>query len=471
MSSLIDEKEQKLSVDEIIVSGSTLAAIWHMSWPMLVQMLIVSVASFADVWVAGKLGSDTQAAIGICNQIWFLMLLMTVALSSGSMALISRFWGARDYEQAEEAGRQSMLFAIVFGVLSTGAGLLAARPLLLLSGASATVQELGWQFLSVDLLSQLPFTIVWTAHSMFRAVGNSRVPMLNWMAMAVVIVSLDLFLCLKLHMGIAGIGWAWLGGGMVGTILNLVLLTQSDLKRSLDLAPTLGAIFGGKKEELKRTLDWMKRILNVGIPTCIQDLAWVMGNFALFSIFALTQNPTDSEAAWTIGFRLEEMICTLPLHAIGCSVGTIIGQNLGAGKPERAERAGWQATQLSLLFLVPITIVMYINAEPIARLMSQDREVVMLTADYLRIVGLCQPLVACWIVLFGAMTGAGYTKWPMWIGILCLTVIRLPLSYLLVHNYNMGTNGIWIGISASAAVIGMLAILRFRSGVWKTQKV
>ncbi len=95
----------------------------------------------------------------------------------------------------------------------------------------------------------------------------------------------------------------------------------------------------------------------------------------------------------------------------------------------------------------------------------------MLTADYLRIVGLCQPLVACWIVLFGAMTGAGYTKWPMWIGILCLTVIRLPLSYLLVHNYNMGTNGIWIGISASAAVIGMLAILRFRSGVWKTQKV
>ncbi|MBI5172022.1 MAG: hypothetical protein HY986_03995, partial [Candidatus Melainabacteria bacterium] len=138
MSSLIDEKEQKLSVDEIIVSGSTLAAIWHMSWPMLVQMLIVSAASFADVWVAGKLGSDTQAAIGICNQIWFLMLLMTVALSSGSMALISRFWGARDYEQAEEAGRQSMLFAIVFGVLSTGAGLLAARPLLMLSGASAT---------------------------------------------------------------------------------------------------------------------------------------------------------------------------------------------------------------------------------------------------------------------------------------------------------------------------------------------
>ncbi len=462
MSSLIDEKERKLSADEIIVAGSTWAAIWHMSWPMLIQMLIVSAASFADVWVAGKLGSDTQAAIGICNQIWFMMLLMTVALSSGAMALISRFWGARDYKQAVVAGRQSLLFGIIFGVLSTLAGLLATKPLLAMSGVTPAVQELGWKFLSVDLLSQLPFTIVWTAHSMFRAIGNSRVPMLNWLAMAVVIITLDLVLALKCQLGIAGIGWAWLGGGLVGTALNLYLLSKSDLKESLNLF---------KDFELAPTIDWMKRILNIGIPTCVQDLAWVLGNFALYGIFSLTSNPTSSEAAWTIGFRLEEMLCTLPLHAIGCSLGTVVGQNLGAGRPDRAEKAGWQANTASLLIEIPTCILMFIFAEAIAAKMSNDAQVVKLTADYLRIVGLCQPLVASWIVLFGAMTGAGYTKWPMWVGIFCLTVVRLPLAYILVSQYKMGAQGIWVALAASASLVGIMAILRFRSGAWKNQEV
>ena len=173
MSSVLDQKELKAkSLDELIVSGSTLAAIYHMSWPMLVQMLIISAASFVDVYVAGKLGSETQAAIGICNQVWFLMILMTIALSSGTMALVSRFWGAQDYENAIEAGRQSLIFAFIFGVLSTILGLLVAKPLLSITGASATVQDLSWRFLQVDLFSQLPFTMVWTCHSMFRAIGK-----------------------------------------------------------------------------------------------------------------------------------------------------------------------------------------------------------------------------------------------------------------------------------------------------------
>ncbi|MBL0188424.1 MAG: MATE family efflux transporter [Candidatus Obscuribacter sp.] len=472
MSSLIDEKEQQLSVDDVIVSGSTWAAIWHMSWPMLVQMLIVAAASFVDVWIAGKLGSDTQAAIGICNQIWFLMLLMTVALSSGCMALISRFWGARDYQSAIEAGRHSLIFGILFGIASTVLGLATAKPILAMSGATTAVQELGWQFLSVDLLSQLPFTIVWTAHSMFRAIGNSRVPMLNWVAMAIVIISLDFLLCLgPLHLGIAGIGWSWLGGGLVGTVLNLILLRQSDLRDSLDLTPTLLALLKGDKQEIERTRNWVYRILKIGLPTCFQDLAWIFGNFALIAIFAKTKNPTDVMAAWTIGFRLEEIICTLPLHAIGCSVGTIIGQNLGAQKPERAVKTGWQATMIGLAFEVPTAIAMFVFATPIASVMSRDPGVIAPTVAYMQIIGVSEPLVACWIILFGAMTGAGYTKWPMWVGIVALTLVRLPLAYYLTVNGGMGASGVWLAVAISSSLIGLMAIWKYHSGVWKLQKV
>jgi putative MATE family efflux protein len=467
VSSVLDQKEVKAnSLDELIVGGSTLAAIFHMSWPMFVQMLIISAASFADVFVAGKLGSETQAAIGICNQVWFLMVLLTVALSSGTMALVSRFWGARDYDSAIEAGRQSIIFGIIFGTLSTVAGLLAAKPLLAVTGTSPTVQDLGWHFLQIDLFSQLPFTIVWTCHSMFRAIGNSRAPMLIWLAMAAIIISLDIGLCLgPIRMGINGIAISWCIAGCVGVALNFFLLRRSDLKESLNLGPSLKEGFS------PRTKEWIWRIMKVGLPTCVQDLAWVLGNFALFLIFAKTDYPTACQAAWTIGFRLEEMICTLPLHALGASIGTIVGQNLGAKKPERAQRTGWQAMVIGLVLEVPTAIALFVFAEPIARLMTSDPLVLTSTANYLRIVGLSEPFVACWIVLFGALTGAGYTKWPMWIGIVGLTCVRLPLAYVLAHNYHMEANGIWLSIAISSSLIGLMAIQRFHSGVWKTQQV
>jgi len=247
--------------------------------------------------------------------------------------------------------------------------------------------------------------------------------------------------------------------------LNFFLLRQSDLKDSLIIGPAL-------REGLSpRTKEWIWRIMKVGLPTCFQDLAWVLGNFAMFLIFATTKYPTACQAAWTIGFRLEEMLCTLPLHALGASIGTIVGQNLGAKQPDRAERTGWQAMVIGLILELPTASAMFFLAEPIARLMTTDPLVLGETASYLRIVGLSEPLVACWIILFGALTGAGYTKWPMWIGIVGLTCVRLPLAYVLANNCHMGAGGIWLAIAISSGMIGLMAIQRFRSGVWKSQQV
>jgi putative MATE family efflux protein len=462
-SAPIDGSQEEDKNTDRIVNGSTWAAIWHMSWPMMLQMFIISGASFVDITVAKDLGSNTQAAIGICNQIWFLMLMMTVALSSGTLALISRFWGARDYVSAKEAARQSLIFAITFGIASTFLGLLAAKPMLALAGGSAAVQLEGWRYLSIDLLSQLPFTIVWVAHSIFRAIGNSREPMVVWCAMAVVIVSLDIFLCLgPPHLGVAGIGWAWLIGGILGLVLNIYLLAQSELKEALDLR---GAYKNGIKKE------WLWRILKVGVPTCIQDVAWVLGNFALFWIFSFTPNPTVCQASWTIGFRVEEMLFTLPLHAIAASIGTIVGQNLGANKTERASQSGWQASHIGLLMTVPGSLALYLFAGQIATLMSRDLPVITCTTSFLQYLSFSMPFVACWFILFGAMAGAGYTRWPMWVGLICLTLVRLPLAYILATYTSMGTSGIWLAISISSTIIGLLAIWKFKEGGWKNQTV
>jgi len=450
-------------IDDVILSGSTWAAIWHMTWPLLLQMSSISVASFCDVWVAGKLGSQVQAAIGICGQVWFFMMLMTVALSVGTTAIVSRHWGARDIDTARLAARQSVIFAVLFGSSSAIAGLIIARWLLGVLGASPEVQELGWQYLRVDLLSQLPFTIIWVCHSIWRAIGNSRTPMMNWLMMVCVIIILDFTLCLNpLHLGVSGIAWAWVAASCLGVISNVILLRQTELADCVRLRALI-------KEGVSK--EWLLKIFTIGIPACITDLAWVGGCFALFLIFARTSNPTACQASWAIGFRLEEVVSCLPVYALAAAVSPIVGQNLGAKQADRAERAGWQVTLVGVLFTSVVAFLLFFGAEWLARLMSSDEKVVEFSKQYFQVVGLSQPFVALWLILFGAMQGAGYTAWPMWAGVLSMTLLRLPLAWILTTMYFDGPMGCWIGLAITSVILGLVATWRYKTGVWKLQKV
>jgi putative MATE family efflux protein len=456
-----DTKEQR--ADDVITRGTTWAAIWHMSWPLLLNMCTISVASFADVWVAGKLGSDTQAAIGICGQIGFFMIMLAVALSAGTTALVSRFWGAGDYKGAVEAARYSLIFAFIFGCVSSAIGLLVARPLVRMLGAAPAVEHQGWQYLKWDLLSHIPFTMLWVANSIFRAKGDARVPMITWILMTTLICALDVGLCLgPIKMGIAGIGLAWLIAGTVGVLFSLYVLARSELKEALNLKGSF---------EKEKSKEWLLRLLRIGIPACIQDLSWVGGNFLLLIILAHTKDPTSAQAAWGVGLRVEEMIGGMPIYALSMAVGTIVGQNLGAKQPERAVKAGWHVAAIGAGFNVVVATVLFFFAREIASMMSSDQKVIAFTCDYLRVIGLCQPFVALWLILFGAMQGAGYTRWPMIASTLVLTLFRLPLAWHLSVTQNWGPTGTWVAVSISVFIVGMLAVWRFQSGVWKEQKV
>ena len=456
-----DKKEER--ADDVIIRGSIWAAIWHMSWPLILNMLTISIASFADVWVAGKLGSDTQAAIGICGQIGFFMIMLAVALSAGTTALVSRFWGAGDYKGAVDAARYSLIFAFIFGCISSAIGLLVARPLVRMLGAAPAVEEQGWQYLKLDLLSHIPFTVLWVSNSIFRAKGDARVPMVTWSLMTVLICSLDVGLCLgPIKMGIAGIGLAWLIAGTVGMLFNIFMLSRSELKEAL----TFKGSFTNEQSK-----EWLMRLLRIGIPACIQDLSWVGGNFLLLFILAHTPDPTSAQASWGVGLRVEEMIGGMPIYALSMAVGTIVGQNLGAKQPDRAVKAGWQVALLGAGFNLLVAAGLFIFAREIAAIMSSDPKVIACTSDYFRWVGLCQPFVALWLILFGAMQGAGYTRWPMIASTIVLILFRLPLAWYLSVTLNWGPTGTWAGVSISVFIVGLLAIWRFNTGVWKDQKI
>ncbi len=457
-----DGSQKSLDRDDVIINGSTWAAIWHMSWPLFLNMITIAIASFADIWVAGQLGSNVQAAIGIGGQIWFFMVLLAVALSSGTNALVSRFWGERNIEKTIESARQSLAFSAIFGAASAAAGLLVCRPLFRFLGASAQVEDLGWDYMKFDLAAQLPFTVLWVSNSIFRAKGNARVPMIIMAMMTALVILLDLGLCIwPFHVGIAGIGISWGIAGLLGVGLSFSIMASTEIGDCLNLQKMIKGM----------SMEWFARLMKIGLPACVQDLSWVGGNFILFLIFSLTKNPTACQASWAVGLRVEEMIGGFPIYALSMAVATIVGQNLGAGQPDRAERAGWQVTFLGAAMNCAVAAVLFFGADMLAHWMSTDSAVVGYSRQYLQVVGLSQPFVAIWLILVGAMQGAGYTRWPMIVTVLCLIGIRLPLAWYLTVWKDMGPIGTWYSIAFSSLSVGLLVIWRFKTGAWKHQKV
>lgn len=461
--STAQELEYTQAKDDVIIRGSTWAAIWHMSWPLLINMMTIAVASFFDIWVAGKLGSDAQAAVGIGGQVWFFMVILVIALSAGTTALVSRSWGAGDKQATIEAARQSIVYAFIFGILSAIAGVIACRPLLRFLGASPAVEEQGWAFLQYDLTAQFPYTVLWVTNAIFRAKGNARVPMAIMALITFLVIVIQVGLCLyPFHIGIAGIGIAWLVAGIIGVSLSLYILRQSEIGQCLALNSLLS-------EGISR--EGFARVMKIGVPACINDLAWVGGNFVLFLIFARTSDPTSCQAAWAVGLKCEEMIAAMPIYAFSMAVATIVGQNLGAKQPERAELAGWQVAGIGAGLNALVGIVLFLGASPIAHMMSDNPTVVQYSIQYFQVVSICEPFVALWLILFGAMQGAGYTRWPMYATVICLTGLRLPIAWLLTITLKMGPIGTWISLSSTAIILGLIAIWRFKTGVWKYQKI
>lgn len=457
-----DEPSNRSREDEVIIKGSLWAAIWHMAWPLFLNMITIAVASFADLYVAGRLGSNVQAAIGMGGQIWFFMVLLAVALSAGTNALVSRFWGEGSVEKTVQAARQSILFAVIFGIASAFVGLLVCRGLMRMLGASPEVEQLGWDYLKYDLLAQMPFTVLWVTNSIFRAKGSAKIPMMIMMLITAQVIVLDFALCIwPLHVGIAGIGMSWGIASILGVALSFIILKRSDIGACLNVRIMLKEC----------SWEWFNRLMKIGIPACVQDLSWVGGNFVLFYVLAHTVKPTAAQASWAVGMRMEEMIGGFPIYALSMAVATIVGQNLGAKQPDRAERAGWQVTAVGAGMNTVIAMVLYFGAEQIAHLMSSDPQVITYSVQYLQIVGLSQPFVAIWLILMGGLNGAGYTRWPMIATVICLTFFRLPLAWYLTVNQSMGPIGTWISIALSSTIVGTLFIWRFKTGVWKLQKV
>jgi putative MATE family efflux protein len=431
-------------------------------------MLLQTVNSLLDVFFVGHLPNSAQAlaATGVGGSVMFLLISLSMGVSVGSTALVARFTGAGDSESGVEAAGQSITLSAILG-LAFGSLAYAFRVplvgLMLDAQRSPEAARLCVHFLEMSLLASVPMFVMNALVGAFRGIGDTRTPMAITLATVATHVSGNLlFIYGNLgmpRMGVPGAGLALALSLMVGLALYLGALKRHPvMKRAL------------KYHHLKFRPDWAWRILRVGIPAALQAVIRTLGMMSFTGMLAHTIEGASGVAAAQIGIRAES-IAFMPGFGYSVAASALVGQNLGARDPRRAERCAWAATWQAVTVMSVMAVLFFTLAKWFPTLFTQDPAVRALAADYLRVNAWCEPFLALGMVLTGALQGAGDTVKPTFITLFTMWIARIPLGVWLMFTLHQNTHGAWVVMCVTTIVGGLMTAALFRSGAWKKIKV
>jgi putative MATE family efflux protein len=428
--------------------------------PMVLEMLMESVFAVADVFFVGRLGADAVATVGITESLMTIVYALAVGLSVGAAATVARRIGERDPDGAARAAAQSILFAIGIGAILGATGILFAPDLLHLMGASDDVVLTGSTFARVMIGASGGVTLLFLINAVFRGAGDAAVAMrVLWIANAVNII---LGPCLIFGLGPfprLGVTGAAIGtsiGRWTGVAIQVYVLTRRDARVVLRWA------------HMRLDTAVMKGILRISGTAMFQNFiatASYMGQVRIIAGFG-----SAAVAGNTIGIRVI-LFALLPSWGVSNAAVTLVGQNLGAGKPDRAEASAWKAGLYNTICLGTIGAVFLLFAPIIVRIFTSDAAVGSVGVQCLRIVSAGFLFYGYGMVLTAAFNGAGDTRTPTVINLVSLWILELPLAWLLAHSAGLGPSGSFVAMSVGFSTLAFLSAWIFSKGHWKTRHV
>ena len=444
------------------VEGSIWKGIIRMSWPMLFIMLFNFAVGFTDIYVAGLIGPDIQAAVGLVEQLYFLLIIFGNAISIGTVAIVSRAAGAEDMPSAETSARQSMGLGLIVSVILASVGAFAPEVIVLAVGVPPELHRIATVFVRIYALALGFNYLLIISNAVLRALGAPEKPMVSMAVYALLNVILDFSLVFGWYpfpaMGFRGIPMATAISVTAAMGVNIWFLARLHWP-------------GFFRRLLTLSLSFVRRIIGVSWPMALVMLAWNAGTLVLYYILShLKEHHIEVMAAYANGYRIEAIIF-LPAFALNNAGAVLVGQNLGAGKPERAVRVGWQIALTAATLLGVVSGVLYIYAWDVARILAKDTLVLAETVTYLRYNLIAEPFMAVSLALGGGLQGAGDTKGVLAVIVAAMWLIRLPLAYILGVTLEWGPPGVWTAMIASMTIQGSLMALRFHLGKWKTADV
>ncbi len=433
----------------------------NLAIPALIEQTLMTLVSMADMIMVGRLGPWAITSVGLSNQPMFVAMSVFIALNVGATALVARFVGAGEPEEASKVARQALMIAVIMGMALAVVGFALSGEVLRFMGAEDDVIGPGTEYLRVVCLGLPVWAVSISLTAALRGAGDTTTPMtVNIVANLVNVVGN--YLLIYGHLGLprlevkgAAIATTISRAVACGLILSKVLKGDKIIKIST-------------RDSFKFDSGIIKRILNVGIPAALEQVVMRSGQMTFARI--VSSFGTNTYAAHQIALNIEGFSFT-PGMAFSIASTTLVGQNLGARNPDRAERVGWETVKIGASIGVITGIVYFFFGKYFAYLYTDDEAVMALAAGALKIIALVQPFMLSMFILRGGLRGAGDTRWTLLMTIAGFWGMRVVSAYLLAIKLNLGLYGAWIGMALDMIVRCILAGLRFRAGGWKYARV
>ena len=435
-------------------------AVLLLAVPMVLEMLMESVFAVADIFFVGRLGADAVATVGITESLMTIVYAVAMGLSIGATATVSRRIGEKDPDAAARAAVQAIIVGVLAGVVVGALAIMTAPSLLRLMGASEAVVRTGASFTRVMLGASGSVLLLFLINAIFRGAGDAAIAMrVLWFGNAVNIV---LGPCLIFglgpfpELGVTGAAVGTAIGRSSGVVYQLYRLTRGDSRIVL------------RREHFgvdARVMRAIMRMSSVGIfQNFIATASW-MGLVRILTGFG-----SAAVAGNTIGIRII-MFALLPSFGVSNAAATLVGQNLGARRPDRAEAAVWRAGLYNTFCLVTVGVIFLLFAPQLIGIFSEDPEVIPYGVRCLRIVAAGFLFYGYGMTLTQAFNGAGDTRTPTLIYLVCLWMIEIPLAWVLAYPAGLGPTGVFVAVSAAFSVLAVVSGFLFRLGWWKMKRV
>jgi len=435
-------------------TGSIRKAIFMLAIPMILEMCMESVFAVVDIFFVGKLGPNAAAAVGLTESFLTILYSVAIGLSMGATAMVARRVGEKNYDDAAKAGAQAALLALLVSVIISIVGFFYAGTILSLMGANAAIIDMGTTYARIMLSGNIVIMLLFLINGIFRGAGDATIAMRSlWLAN---ICNIILCPILIHYFGLPGAAMATTTGRGIGVCYQVYHLFKGKGIIKIHLRhfiPDVSVLKGIFKIASTGTLQFL-----------IGSASWI----AMARIIAGFGG--DAIAGYTIAIRLL-IFFLMPAWGLSNAAATLVGQNLGAKQPERAEKSVWKTAQYNAIFMAIVSVLFFTCAEFFVSLINNDPAVVKTAVLALRIVSLGYIFYGVGMVMINAFNGAGDSKTPTWINLFWFWVFQIPFAYLLAIVWNMGPTGVFIAIVVTETCITITSVILFKRGKWKLIKI